>query len=94
MQTKQPFWQHRGKMGCRRDLINEAKDSKQKKKQQEKKEKTGTKIKFQAAEVKLSLSKKVLVVHSILIEKQRFRVFQKIFAHFSQALSFLYAQLW
>ena len=64
-------------MGCRRDLINEAKDSKQKK-QQEKKGKTGTKIKFQAAEVKLSLSKKVLVVHSILIGKQRFLVFQKI----------------
>ena len=80
-------------MGCRRDLINEAKDSKQKKKQQEKKEKTGTKIKFQAAEVKLSLSKKVLVVHSILIEKQRFRVYQKIFAHFTQELSFLYSQL-
>ena len=79
MQTKQPFWQHRGKMGCRRDLINEAKDSKQKKQQErKKKKKTGTKIKFQAAEVKLSLSKKVLVVHSILIEKQRFRVFQKI----------------
>ena len=64
-------------MGCRRDLINEAKDSKQKKAAR-KKEKTGTKIKFQAAEVKLSLSKKVLVVHSILIGKQRFRVFQKI----------------
>ena len=56
-------------MGCRRDLINEAKDSKQKKKAaRKKKEKTGTKIKFQAAEVKLSLSKKVLVVHSIVLK--------------------------
>ena len=62
-------------MGCRRDLINEAKDSKQKKQQaRKKKKKTGTKIKFQAAEVKLSLSKKVLVVHSIF-KKQRFLVF-------------------
>ena len=57
-------------MRCRRDLINEAKDStKATKKEQEKKrrsrKKTGTKIKFQAAEVKLSLSKKVLVLHSI-----------------------------
>ena len=55
-------------MGCRRDLINEAKDSKQKKAARKKKEKTGTKIKFQAAEVKLSLSKKVLVVHSIVLK--------------------------
>ena len=62
-------------MRCRRDLINEAKDStKATKKEQEKKEevekKTGTKIKFQAAEVKLSLSKKVLVLHSIKKRKQ------------------------
>ena len=63
-------------MRCRRDLINEAKDStKATKKEQEKKEevekKTGTKIKFQAAEVKLSLSKKVLVLHSIKKRKQK-----------------------
>ena len=62
-------------MRCRRDLINEAKDStKATKKEQEKKrrsrKKTGTKIKFQAAEVKLSLSKKVLVLHSIKKRKQ------------------------
>ena len=63
-------------MRCRRDLINEAKDStKATKKEQEKREevekKTGTKIKFQAAEVKLSLSKKVLVLHSIKKRKKR-----------------------